>query len=89
MGEGITQQNLQDNHQKVSNGVLFATIPSFREIHSKSDENCSVFGLSLKPSVDYKIHVNNLKHIEKIAETYGVGYDMIEGSGHEFMLVGS
>ncbi|CAB4489809.1 unnamed protein product [Rhizophagus irregularis] len=30
MGEGITQQNLQDNHQKVSNGVLFATIPSFR-----------------------------------------------------------
>ncbi|GBC06254.1 hypothetical protein RclHR1_06710004 [Rhizophagus clarus] len=153
MGGGITQKYLQDNYQKVSGGVLLASVspllyksgffstlsskpdwPTIKalitlnpyaaigtpelmkkaffssafpdsmaeEIFQKLDKNCSIVGLFefFSPFVDYKkikcpmivigagedASVDNLKHIEETAEAYGVGYDIIEGSGHEIML---
>ncbi|RIA85102.1 Alpha/Beta hydrolase protein [Glomus cerebriforme] len=153
MGGGILQKYLQDNHQKVSGGILFASVspllyktsifstltrkPDFllikslltlnpylyietpelmkkalfssaypdsmaKEIHPKLDKTCSVFAILefLRPFVDpSKIKCpmivigagedaleDNIKHLEEIAEVYGVGYDIIDGSGHEIML---
>ncbi|CAB4489871.1 uncharacterized protein OCT59_011867 [Rhizophagus irregularis] len=150
MGGGLTQKYLQDNHHKVSGGVLLASVSPLinksgifsskvdwltikalltlnpyliietpelmkkaffskafpdsmaKEIHPKLDKNCSVVGLAefSRSFVDYKkikcpmivigagedALADNLKHVEETAEAYGVGYDMIEGSGHEVML---
>jgi alpha-beta hydrolase superfamily lysophospholipase len=148
MGGGITQKYLQDNHQKVSGGVLLASAsPLFyksdvnsridwrtikalitlnpylmietpelmkkaffssafpdsmaKEIHAKLDKNASTIGLLellTQRYVDYnkikcpmivigaKEDTLEEKHIKETADAYGVGYDMIEGSGHEVML---